>query len=228
MALTRSEQMARIRGTHTAPELHLRSLLWRSGLRYRLHVKRLPGRPDLVLGPSRVAVFVDGCFWHGCPKHYVRPRSRARFWAKKLRRNVDRDCEQQLQLLSLGWRVVRLWEHEVLANPHIALRAVVAAVHRTRRSSRIAWRVANVVPLDRSGCWERRTLVRLDRPRSVLVQIHQRHTRKWNPHPSLGDATTVLRYLPEMDPKQKLVGASLHRRKRVTMAVTRAKKSNSR
>src|SRR5215475_6215393 len=100
MVLTRSEQMARIRGAHTSPEVELRSLLWRSGLRYRLHVKALPGRPDLVLSRSRVAVFVDGCFWHGCPDHYVRPRSRTRFWAEKLSQNVQRDCQQHCQLLA--------------------------------------------------------------------------------------------------------------------------------
>jgi DNA mismatch endonuclease (patch repair protein) len=171
--------MARIRGAHTMPELALRSLLWRSGLRYRLQVKDLPGRPDLVLHQSRVVVFVDGCFWHGCPEHYVRPRSRPSFWAEKLRRNVERDCELHSQLESLGWRVVRLWEHEVLASPRVAVRAVVAAVRATRKSRRVAWRVARVVPLDRTGRWERRTLVRLDRPDEVLVQRHRRHTRKW-------------------------------------------------
>jgi DNA mismatch endonuclease (patch repair protein) len=179
MALNRSEQMARIRGADTAPELVLRSSLWRSGLRYRLHVKGLPGRPDLVLSSSRVAVFVDGCFWHGCPEHYVRPRSRTRFWAEKLCRNVQRDCEQYAQLVSLGWRVVRLWEHEVLANSRAALRTVVAATNATRKSRRIAWRVAKAIPLDKAGRWERRTLVRLDRPDDVLVQRHRRHTRKW-------------------------------------------------
>ena len=179
MTLTRSQQMARIRGAHTAPELQLRSLLWRSGLRYRLHVKGLPGRPDLVLGSSRLAVFVDGCFWHGCPQHYVRPRSRARFWAEKLRRNVRRDCEQHLELVSLGWRVLRLWEHEVLATPRAALRAVLGAVHASRGSRRVAWRVAKVVPLDRTGRWERRTLVRLGGRDDVLVERHRRHTRKW-------------------------------------------------
>jgi DNA mismatch endonuclease (patch repair protein) len=171
--------MARIRGAHTTPERELRSLLWRSGLRYRLHVKDLPGRPDLVLGPSRVAVFVDGCFWHGCPEHYVRPRSRTRFWAEKLRCNVERDCEQHAELLSLGWRVVRLWEHEVLASPRAALGAVLSAIRAIRRSRRIVWRVRSVVPLDRSGRWERRILVRLDLPTETRIERHKRHTRKW-------------------------------------------------
>jgi DNA mismatch endonuclease, patch repair protein len=177
--LTRSEQMARIRGADTSPELQLRSLLWRNGLRYRLHVKDLPGRPDLVVGSRRVAVFVDGCFWHGCPEHYVRPRSRASFWGRKLRGNVERDCRQDAQLVSLGWTVVRLWEHEVLASPCAASRAVMAAVRGNRKKKPLAWRVVKVVPLDRTGRWERRILVRLDRPDISRLQRHRRHTRKW-------------------------------------------------
>jgi DNA mismatch endonuclease (patch repair protein) len=72
-------------------------------------------RPDLVLrrGSNRVAVFVDGCFWHGCPDHYVRPRSGGEFWSKKLRENTARDSRQTVTLKSDGWVVVRLWEHEV-------------------------------------------------------------------------------------------------------------------
>ena len=113
MVLTRSQQMARIRGKDTSPERVLRSALWAVGLRYRVHDTAPIGRPDILFPTSRVAVFIDGCFWHGCPHHYVRPRTREGFWSEKLRTNVERDRRQTLHLESGGWRVVRIWEHEV-------------------------------------------------------------------------------------------------------------------
>jgi DNA mismatch endonuclease (patch repair protein) len=113
MSLTRSQQMSRIRSRDTKPELILRRILWSRGLRYRLHAKTPFGRPDLVFARKKVAVFVDGCFWHGCPDHYAPPRSQSRFWAEKLRQNVARDRLQTRQLEAHGWRVVRLWEHEI-------------------------------------------------------------------------------------------------------------------
>lgn len=109
----RSANMSRIRGTNTHPELLLRKALWKKGLRYRLH-SRIEGiRPDIVFKTRRLAVFVDGCFWHGCPLHYVRPRSKPEFWADKLRANTVRDQVQTLRLIEDGWMVLRFWEHEI-------------------------------------------------------------------------------------------------------------------
>jgi DNA mismatch endonuclease (patch repair protein) len=179
MGLTRSEQMSRIRGRDTKPERRLRSALWARGLRYRLHVRGLPGRPDLVFPGRKTVVFVDGCFWHGCPEHYVRPRSRTAFWARKLRENVNRDRIQCQALDSMGWHVVRLWEHEVLASPEKALMQVEAALTHERRRRRPSWRVLIVEPLDVNGSWERRTLVSGRVPHRTRVQRHKRHTRKW-------------------------------------------------
>ena len=112
----RSHCMAQIRGRDTAIELILRSELWRSGLRYRLRSK-LTGRPDIVFPSSRVAVFVDGCFWHGCPEHATKPATNSEFWSDKLGRNRSRDREVTAKLESGGWRVIRFWEHEVKADP---------------------------------------------------------------------------------------------------------------
>jgi DNA mismatch endonuclease (patch repair protein) len=179
MSLTRSEQMSRIRGRNTGPERWLRSLLWARGFRYRLHGAGLPGRPDLVFIGRRTAVFVDGCFWHGCPDHYVRPRTRTVFWAAKLQENVKRDQTQCQQLASMGWRVVRLWEHEVFATPQKALADVLRALHGRRQWRRPSWRVAVVEPLDHDGRWERRTLVSLHAPNQLRKERHRRHTRKW-------------------------------------------------
>lgn len=109
--------MSRIKGTDTKPEVSLRKTLWSLGVRYRLGTRIGRLRPDLVFKKSMLAIYVDGCFWHGCPAHYTPPRSRAGFWSAKLRANVLRDIEQTERLRQLGWRVLRLWEHEVVADP---------------------------------------------------------------------------------------------------------------
>ncbi|MYR49310.1 DNA mismatch endonuclease Vsr [Streptomyces sp. SID4928] len=99
----------------TGPELALRRLLHASGLRYRVDARPVPEvrrRADLVFPGARVAVFVDGCFWHGCPEHY-RPATRnAEFWREKIEGNRNRDRETNETLRAAGWSVVRVWEHE--------------------------------------------------------------------------------------------------------------------
>ncbi|UIN21547.1 very short patch repair endonuclease [Herbaspirillum frisingense] len=109
----RSANMSRIRGTNTQPELLLRKALWNKGLRYRLHSEIEGVRPDIVFRTRKLAVFIDGCFWHGCPLHYVRPRSKAEFWEAKLKANTARDKVQTLRLIKKGWTVLRFWEHQI-------------------------------------------------------------------------------------------------------------------
>lgn len=111
--LTRSENMSRIRSRDTKPEILLREALWSAGCRYRLHY-HLPGRPDLVFVKPRLAVFIDGCFWHGCPQHYSAPATRQEFWSNKLRENVIRDIKVGDALDEEGWRVLRVWQHELV------------------------------------------------------------------------------------------------------------------
>jgi DNA mismatch endonuclease (patch repair protein) len=108
----RSLCMSRNRGRNTGPEILLRRELWRRGLRYRLAAK-LPGKPDITFGRSKVAIFVDGCFWHGCPQHSVRPKTNAEFWRKKIAQNRLRDAQVTAMLRNSGWRVVRIWEHQI-------------------------------------------------------------------------------------------------------------------
>jgi|SRR6266567_3961604 len=105
--------MARVRHSGTAPELTLRRALRGIGLRYLRRAQRLPGSPDLSFARLRLAVFVDGCFWHGCPRHGTMPKANRSFWAAKIRRNRQRDHEVDRALRRLGWRVVRVWEHEL-------------------------------------------------------------------------------------------------------------------
>lgn len=101
-----------IRGSNTRPELLLRRAIWSLGFRYRLSAK-LPGRPDFVFPRMKVAVFVDGCFWHGCDKHLKWPRSNAHFWRKKILGNRARDVHVTRKIRSMGWAVIRVWEHEI-------------------------------------------------------------------------------------------------------------------
>jgi DNA mismatch endonuclease (patch repair protein) len=108
----RSLCMSRIRGKDTKPERILRTALWSLGLRYRLH-HALPGRPDVVFPMQRIAIFVDGCFWHGCPQHGAQPKTNSDFWKEKLRRNAERDGKVSAALEAEGWTVLRFWEHEI-------------------------------------------------------------------------------------------------------------------
>lgn len=103
------------RGRDTKPELRLRSILHAQGLRYRVHVRPLPHErrtADLVFRRARVAVFVQGCFWHGCPQHFQAPKTNADFWRLKIGRNRERDVETDDELRKSGWVSVRVWEHE--------------------------------------------------------------------------------------------------------------------
>ncbi|WP_062994689.1 very short patch repair endonuclease [Nocardia mikamii] len=110
-----SARMARQRRTGTAPETALRTELHRRGLRYFVDRAPLPGlrrRADLVFPRRKVAVYVDGCFWHRCPLHATYPKNNAQWWAEKLAGNVARDRDTDARLAAAGWLVVRVWEHE--------------------------------------------------------------------------------------------------------------------
>jgi DNA mismatch endonuclease (patch repair protein) len=113
---TRSRVMRQVKGRDTKPELLLRHTLWSSGLRgYRLHRKDLPGKPDVAFVGRRVAVFVDGAWWHGHPDKWWPGRSGA-YWDRKVQGNIDRDRRVDDELNSMGWTVVRFWDFEVLAD----------------------------------------------------------------------------------------------------------------
>jgi DNA mismatch endonuclease (patch repair protein) len=96
----------------TKPELALRRELHRRGLRFRVNHPELPGRPDIAFTRAKIAVFVDGCFWHRCPEHGTLPRNNREWWEAKLDRNVARDRAKDAALVDLGWTVMHAWEHE--------------------------------------------------------------------------------------------------------------------
>jgi DNA mismatch endonuclease (patch repair protein) len=110
-----SRRMKATLGRDNTRERELRSCLHRLGLRFRVHRRLLPGTSrtvDVVLPASRIAVFIDGCFWHGCPNHGTWPRRNAAWWRAKIRENRKRDHDTDLRLKADGWWVVRVWEHE--------------------------------------------------------------------------------------------------------------------
>lgn len=107
--------MSKIRSKNTVPEMIVRKYLHRKGFRYRLHDKKLPGKPDVVLPKYRTAIFVQGCFWHaheGC-KYYRLPKSNTDYWFKKIEGNISRDRLNQHALKKMGWNVIIVWECEL-------------------------------------------------------------------------------------------------------------------
>ena len=124
----------------TKPELAVRRAVWRRGLRYRVDISPLPTmrrRADLVFTRARVAVFVDGCFWHSCPDHATTPKANRAWWLEKLAANVSRDRDTDERLEAAGWAVVRVWEHEdpELAAERVALAVRSRGVPQTDRST---------------------------------------------------------------------------------------------
>ena len=118
----RSLNMSRIRSRDTSPELRVRSLLHRAGYRYRLHVKDLPGKPDIVMPRHRTVVFVNGCFWHrhsGC-RYAATPKTNAIYWQRKFERNVARDQKAYEALAQDGWRVLVIWECQTRSGEKLA------------------------------------------------------------------------------------------------------------
>jgi len=125
--------MGRIRGRDTAPEIAVRSMLHRLGLRFRLHEQKLPGRPDIVLSRWETVIFVHGCFWHRhthCPFAYT-PKSRVEFWRAKFEANAARDERNRKALASAGWRVVVIWECEIAQETRLSRRLRLLFQNRT-------------------------------------------------------------------------------------------------
>lgn len=179
MALSRSQQMSRIRGRDTGPEIQLRAALRKAGLACLEQASTPVGRPDLVVDEPPIAIFIDGCFWHGCPEHYVRPRSQGDFWAGKLRRNVERDQRQTVALEQAGWRVVRVWEHEVFECLVDVVRRILVATKPRRPRRRRSWRVMEVEVLNEATDLERQYLVDLRDAKLRKTRDRVRSTKKW-------------------------------------------------
>lgn len=132
----RSYNMSRIRGVDTKPEIRVRKYLHGLGLRYRLHAKALPGKPDLVFARARTVLFVHGCFWHmhDCKYGKPAPATNKTFWAQKRRSNKDRDERNRIALKAEGWRVFEIWECETRDDKSMLrnLRPIVRYLTRAR------------------------------------------------------------------------------------------------
>ncbi|WEP00336.1 very short patch repair endonuclease [Streptomyces sp. FXJ1.172] len=132
----RRRNMQAIRSRDTAPERLVRRLVHAQGLRYRVAARPLPDlrrTADLVFRPVKVAVFIDGCYWHGCPEHYVPPKTNKGYWSDKVARNMARDRDTDQRLEEAGWTVLRFWEHE--SSEDCAAR-IAAAVEKRRSAVR--------------------------------------------------------------------------------------------
>ncbi|MFE8006354.1 very short patch repair endonuclease [Streptomyces sp. NPDC057418] len=130
----RRRNMQAIRSRDTKPEQLIRRLVHANGLRYRVAAQPLPGlrrTADLVFRPAKVAVFIDGCYWHGCPEHYVPPKTNSGYWSDKVARNMARDRDTDQRLTQAGWLVLRFWEHQ---DSDACALSIVNTVRERRRS----------------------------------------------------------------------------------------------
>ncbi|WSD68649.1 very short patch repair endonuclease [Streptomyces sp. NBC_01591] len=130
----RRKNMQAIRSRDTKPERLIRRLVHASGLRYRVAAKPLPDlrrTADMVFRPAKVAVFIDGCYWHGCPEHYVPPKTNPGYWSDKVARNVARDRDTDQRLAEAGWLVLRFWEHQ---DSDTCALTIVSAVRERRNA----------------------------------------------------------------------------------------------
>jgi len=127
----RSRTMSKIKGKDTKPELLLRKALWAKGYRYRVHYKNVTGKPDITITKHRLAIFVDGKFWHGhdWQEKKKQIKSNAGFWIPKIERNMQRDQEVTLRLEAEGWTVIRLWEDFILRDLAACVKTIEAYAH---------------------------------------------------------------------------------------------------
>jgi len=134
---TRSYNMSRIKGKDTKPEMLVRKFLHAQGFRYRLHVKNLPGKPDIVLPKYKTVIFIHGCFWHGhehC-KYYVIPKTRTEWWVNKINSNIANDTKAVAALKEEGWKIITLWECQL--KPKQAAKSLELVVSRLRSTAAI-------------------------------------------------------------------------------------------
>lgn len=119
----RSQIMSKVKSKNTELEISFRKKLWDKKHRYKLHYK-VAGKPDFVFVSKRIAVFIDSCFWHKCPLHHRQPHSNKEYWIPKLKRNEERAKEVNKDLIKEGWKVIRIWEHEIKDNQNKCIKKI--------------------------------------------------------------------------------------------------------
>lgn len=133
----RSRIMASIHGKNTRPEVMIRKLLFAAGKRYRIHDRSVFGIPDISNKRKKLAIFIDGCFWHGCDKCYRQPTTNTDFWKEKVARNKSRRNMVKEKLAAENWKVLEFWEHEVLGSPEEVVGIILEAIDSTDIRGRI-------------------------------------------------------------------------------------------
>lgn len=121
----RSKIMSKIKGKNSVPEMLLRRALWAKNIRFRIHRKDLPGRPDIVIEKYKLAIFVDGDFWHGYEWEKRKPKTNASFWIPKIERNMQRDRYANETLAEMGYNVMRFWDHQIQGNLNACINQVL-------------------------------------------------------------------------------------------------------
>lgn len=127
----RSNLMRKIKSNNTTPEITLRKALWAEGVRYRLNVSKLPGKPDIVINKKKIVIFIDGEFWHGYnwEDKKSKIKSNTNYWIKKIERNMERDKLNNQKLTSMGYQVFRFWEHEIKKNLSYCISKILIGIH---------------------------------------------------------------------------------------------------
>lgn len=129
----RRKTMQSIRSQSNLENLFTKSL-WKRGLRFRKNVKNLKGKPDIAIQKYKIVIFIDSCFWHACPIHFIRPKSNLEYWDKKILRNQERDKEITQYYVENGWHLKRIWEHEIKNNLESTVDETLAFINNARNS----------------------------------------------------------------------------------------------
>jgi len=120
----RSEIMSKVKSKDSKIEVNFRKAIWKAGFRYRKNSTKYFGKPDMVLPKYKTAIFIDSCFWHGCKRHCRLPAARKKYWTTKIERNKERDKEVNRYYKKIGWKVIRVWEHEIKKKTDAVIRKI--------------------------------------------------------------------------------------------------------
>lgn len=126
----RSQVMRAVKSKDSKIEVKVRSALWQLGFRFRKNVNTLPGKPDIVFSKKKAVIFIDSCFWHGCPKHLRKPSSNQEYWNKKIARNIERDVEVNTIYQNMNWKLLRIWEHELKESFHDCINNIATFIQQ--------------------------------------------------------------------------------------------------
>lgn len=126
--------MSKVKSKDSKIEVDFRKAIWKAGFRYKKNPTKYFGKPDIVLPKHKTAIFIDSCFWHGCKKHCRIPTTRKNYWVAKIDRNIARDKEVSKHYNKLGWKIFRIWEHDLLEKRDKTIKSVLAEISKMRKN----------------------------------------------------------------------------------------------